>query len=116
MSFRSFDLYNLVKDFGEELTLRKLTTEGSYDPTTGSISGSATIDYTVTGYFYNYDTMVVDQIRKGTRKCVISALSVAAVPDEDDLLVGNGDTVTIGSVTTIYSNGSALCYICHVEE
>ena len=28
MSFRSFDLLNLVRDFGEDLTLRKVTTSG----------------------------------------------------------------------------------------
>ncbi len=116
MSFRSFDLYNLVRDFGETLTLKKLTTEGTYDPTTGAVSGSATTDYTVTGYFYNYDTMDVDKIIRGRRKCIISALGLSAIPDEDDLIQGNGDDVTISSVTTIFSDGAAICYICHVEE
>jgi hypothetical protein len=115
MSFRSFDLFNLVRDFGEELTLRKVTTDGSYNPATGSVSGSATTDYSVLGYFYNYDTLNVDQIRKGTRKCVISALS-GVEPDEDDQLIGNGDIVAIVAVSTIFSDGVAVCYICHVEE
>jgi hypothetical protein len=115
MSFRSFDLYNLVRDYGQSLTLSKVTTDGAYNPATGSVDGSATTNYTVTGYFYNYETLNVDQIRKGTRKCVISALS-GVQPDEDDKLVGSGDAVVITSVTTIYSNGSAICYICHVEE
>ena len=74
MSFRSFDLYNLVRDFGESLTLRKVTTDGSYNPATGAVDGSASTDYSLTGYFYNYETLNVDQIRKGTRKCVLSAL------------------------------------------
>ena len=116
MSFRAYDLYNLVNDFGEELTLKKLTTEGSYNPATGSVSGSATTDYTVTGYFYNYETLSVDQIVNGRRKCLISAVGLSVVPDEDDILVGNGDEVTISSVTTIFSAGTALCYVCHVEE
>jgi hypothetical protein len=30
MSFRPFDLLNLVKDFGESLTLRKVTTDGAF--------------------------------------------------------------------------------------
>lgn len=115
MSFRSFDLYRLVRDFGEVLTLRKVTTDGTYNPATGSVDGSASTDYTVTGYFYNYETLNVDQIRKGTRKCVISAVA-GVQPDEDDQLIGNGDGVVITSVTTIFSNGAPLCYICHVEE
>lgn len=115
MSFRSFDLLNLVRDFGEDLTLRKVTASGAYNPATGEIDGSGTTDYTVTGYFYNYETLNVDQIRKGTRKCVISALD-GHIPDEDDLLIGNGDAVAITAVTTVFTNGNAVCYICHVEE
>lgn len=115
MSFRSYDLFNLVRNFGESLTLRKVTTDGSYNPATGLVEGSATTDHTVTGYFYNYETLTVDQIRRGTRKCVISAVA-GVEPDEDDQLIGNGDAVVITSVTTIFSNGAAICYICHVEE
>lgn len=115
MSFRSFDLLNLVRDFGQSITLRKKTASGSYNPSTGSVDGSATTDYTVTGYFYNYETLNVDQIRKGTRKCVISALD-GYIPDEDDQLIGSGDAVVITAVTTIFSDRYAVCYICHVEE
>jgi hypothetical protein len=116
MSFRSYDLLRLVRDFGEPLTLRKLTTGGTYNPATGSVTGSATTDYSVTGYFYNYDTMAVDQVIKGSRKCLIPALGLAVDPDEEDLILGNGDAVTINSVTTIFSDGVAVCYICHVRE
>lgn len=116
MSFRSYDLLRLVQDFGETLTLRKLTTTGTYSPSTGAVTGSATTDYTFTGYFYNYETIVKDQVLKGSRKCVISALGFPYVPDEEDLIVGQGDIVTIVSVTTIFSNGTAVCYLCTVEE
>jgi len=116
MSFRSYDLLRLVQDFGESLTLRKLTTAGTYSPSTGAVTGSATTDYTFTGYFYNYETSVKDQVLKGSRKCVIPALGFSVEPDEEDLIVGRGDTVTIVSVTTIFSNGTAVCYLCSVEE
>ena len=151
MSFRSYDLLTLVRDFGEPLTLRKLTTDGTYNPATGSVSGSATTDYDFTGYFYNYEVTSVDQIRKGTRKCVIPALAFVVEPDDEDLIVINPlsgwflaggtwnaegewldnadwdatgdsltfsttDKVTVKSVTTIFSDGSPVCYLCHVEE
>jgi len=116
MSFRSYDLLKLVQDYGEALTLRKLTTSGTYNPANGSVSGSATTDYSFTGYFYNYETSIKDQVLKGSRKCIIPALGFAVEPDEEDVILGNGDTVTITSVTTIFSNGSAVCYLCHVEE
>ena len=116
MSFRSYDLLHLVRDFGESLTLSKVTSDGTYNPATGEVDGSATTDYTFTGYFYNYETLNVDQIKKGTRKCVIPALNFAVEPDEKDIISGNGDDAVIVSVTTIFSNGSAVCYLCHVEE
>jgi len=76
----SYDLLKLAKDFGETLTLRKKTTSGSYNPATGSVDGAATTDYSFVGYFYNYDNGIagnLDEIRRGTRKCVIPALGLA---------------------------------------
>ncbi len=119
MSFRSFDLLNLVRDFGETLTLRKVTTAGTYNPATGSIDSSETTDYSITAYLYNYNAGVIggnDEVVRGTRKCVISALDLAAVPDFDDLIVGSGDTVKIKSVLSLFSAGTAIGYICDVEE
>ena len=119
MSFRSFELYNLVNDFGQTVTLRKTTTSGSYDPATGAVSGAATTDYSVTAYFYNYDRGIVanvDEVRRGTRKCVISAVGLTVEPDDEDQLVGVDDTVNITRVTVIYSGTAKLCYICDVSE
>lgn len=119
MSFRSFDLLNLVRDFGEDLTLRKVTTGGTYNPATGEIDGSATTDYEFTGYMYNYDTGIsgnMDTIVRGVRKCVIPALGLAVEPDSDDLVVGNNDNVKIISVVTIFSAGTPMCYLCDVRE
>jgi hypothetical protein len=119
MSFRSYDLLNLVNRFGEPLTLKKVTTSGTYNPANGTITGSATTDYPFTGYFYNYDNGIagnIDEIRRGTRKCLISASSLAVIPDDEDQITGNGDTVNILSVVTIFSGGVALCYICDVRE
>jgi len=119
MSFRSFDLLNLVRDFGEDLTLRKVTTGGSYNPATGQVDNSATTDYTFLGYMYNYDTGIsgnMDTVVRGARKCVIPALGLAVEPDFDDLIVGNGDNVKIISLVKIFSNGSPVCYLCDVRE
>tara|TARA_R110000796_G_scaffold84814_1_gene184453 strand:- start:12 stop:368 length:357 start_codon:yes stop_codon:yes gene_type:complete len=118
MSFHSFDLLNLVQDFGETLTLRKITTAGAYDPATGDISQTTT-DYFITAYLYNYNAGVPagnDEVVRGSRKCVIPALDLAAIPDFDDLIIGSGDTVKINSVMSIFSNGVAMGYICDVGE
>lgn len=117
--FRSGDLYRLVNDHGQSLTLRKVTTEGAYDPATGSRSGEATTDYTILGYFYNYSlglTGNTDEIVRGQRKLLIAAQGLSITPDDEDLILGNGDTVKVTSVTTLFSGGIALCHMCSVQE
>ena len=116
MSFRSFDFLNLVRDFGESLTLRQITTNGTYNPATGSVGGSATTDTTFTGYMYDYASLNPSEVIRGVRKCVIPSLGFTPEPEPDDLILGNGDTVKISRVVTIWSDGSAVCYLCDVEE
>ena len=119
MSFRSSDLLNLVRDFGEDLTLRKVTSSGTYNPATGEIDGSSTTDYSFTGYMYNYDTGIsgsMDTVVRGVRKCVIPALGLAVEPDFDDLILGNNDNVKIVSLVTVFSAGTPVCYLCDVRE
>jgi hypothetical protein len=118
MTFRSYDLLNLVRDHGEPLTLRKLTTTGAYDPATGSVVGSAATDYEVTGYFFNFSLGLPtdDEIRRGSRRCVIPALGLAVEPDDEDLIIGQGDAVSIVRVSTIFSSAVAICHICEVRE
>lgn len=117
-TFRAYDLLKLVQDHGQELTLRKKTTAGTYDPATGSVSGDATTDYTFDGYFFNFSAglPIGDEIRRGTRRCVIPALGLVVEPDDEDQIIGQGDTVSIVSVNTIFSNGVKICYICEVSE
>tara|TARA_R110002167_G_scaffold180153_1_gene380366 strand:- start:465 stop:815 length:351 start_codon:yes stop_codon:yes gene_type:complete len=116
MSFRAFDLLRLVEDFGEPLTLRQITTGGNYNPSTGSVSGSATTDYLFTGYFYDYSNQNPNEIIRGTRKCVIPSLGLAVDPFPDDLIIGNGDTVRVTRAVSIFSNGRSMCYLCDVQE
>ena len=116
MSFRAYDLLNLVQDFGEALNLRQITTDGSYDPATGLVTGSATTDTAFTGYMYDYANLNPSEVIRGTRKCVIPSLGFTPEPQPDDLILGNGDTVKISRVVTIWSAGTAVCYLCDVEE
>ena len=118
MSFNARDLLKLVQDFGETLTLRKVTTGGTYDASTGTVSGSATTDYSFSGYFYNLaeGTSDLNQTRKGRRACVIPAKGLSVVPDDEDEILGNGDAVHIITVRTIFSDGQAVCYLCEVLE
>jgi hypothetical protein len=118
MSFNATDLLKLVQDFGETLTLRKVTTDGIYDAATGTLSGSETTDYSFTGYFYNLaeGTSDLTQTRKGRRACVIPTKGLSVVPDDQDQILRTGETVDIMTVKTILSNGQAVCYLCEVME
>ena len=118
MTFRSYDLLNLVRDFGSEVTLRKTSTAGSYNPATGAVTGSATTDYTVNTYFFNFSVglPIGDEVRRGSSRCVIPALGLEVEPDDEDKIIGLGSTYEVVAVQTIYSNGSAVCYICEVKD
>lgn len=119
MSFRSYDLLKLVQEFGQDATLKKNSTQGTYNPATGSVEGSVTTSYPIQAYFYNYEnglSLSQDEVRRGVRKCLISAVGLTVVPDDEDQILGSGDAVSILSVVTIYSSGSPVCYICDVRE
>ena len=117
MSFRSYDLLKLVDEHGETLTHRKYS-YGAYNPQTSALASSSSTDYTFTGYFYNYSLGVIDpeNINRGVRKCVIPALGLTVAPDTEDEIIGNGNKVHINNVLTMFSGGTALCYICDVSE
>jgi len=118
MTFRSFDILKLVEDFGQALVLRKTTTEGTYDPALGVVTGAVTTDFNFKGYFSNFTNSIPnnEEVRRGTRRCIIPALGFAVEPDDEDLVLGQGDAVAIVRVSTVYSSGTAVCYICEVQE
>lgn len=118
MSFRSYDLLKLVQDHGHEVTLRKTSTAGSYNPSTGSVDGSASTTYTVDAYFFNFSVglPVGDEVRAGSSRCVIPALGLTVEPDDNDKVISLGKTYNIVSVKTIFASGTAVCYICEVRD
>lgn len=118
MSFRSYDLLRLVKDFGEPLILKKTTNSGTYNPATGTVSGATTSDYSFTGYIYNYNQGVlgtVDNIQRGSLKCVVPALGLAVEPEFDDLIFQSSKSYNIISVVSIFSVGTPICYLCDIR-
>lgn len=110
-----YELLKLVRDFGEPLVLRKHT-YGSYNPAAGSQSSASYTDHDFTGYFYVYQITSMDELARGTRKCVIPALGLAVTPDDEDQVLGNGDTVNITRVLTMFTGGTPICHICDVSE
>jgi hypothetical protein len=118
--FRSQDLKYLIDTHGKPLTY---TVKGNptYDPETGTVSGSDT-DYTVQVYFYNYNLRDVDgtNIQSGDRRAVMPLVDTVGSsipePEPGDQLSGEGDKVSVVSVAKIMSGMSAVCYMCQVRE
>ena len=114
------DMYSLVDEFGQPVTLRKVST-GTYDTDTGSVENTYT-DYSVKVYMaeYTLTELTLDTIIRGDRKALLTAYDTSGVaipsPNEGDLLVGVGDTVRVVSTQTIYRGDSVVCYICQVRE
>lgn len=121
-TYRHQDLRHLIDTHGKTLTLTQVTTSGSYDPTTGGISGGSNTDYTIKGYFYNYslEEMQSSSISYGDRKLALGLYdtvnSLIPVPTVGSKVVGEGDQVNIVGVDKIMSGDNAVCYICQVRE
>lgn len=115
MSFRSYDLLKLTQDFGEPLTLRTFAT-GTYQPSSGTVTGQNATNISFIGYMYNYTNLNPNEVVRGTRKCIIPALGLGVIPEPDDEILGNADKVKVKAVSTVFSNGVAVCYMCEVGE
>jgi hypothetical protein len=119
MANNGYTLLKIIEQYGQPATLRKLSTAGTYSTTTGAVTGSVTTDYAISAYFYNYNTGHVPRlgdVRRGDRRVAIPALGLAVEPDDEDLIVGVADTVSIVRVTTIFSAATKLVYLCDVSE
>lgn len=115
----SANLRFLLDRRGVPATLRKFT-YGSYDPETGT-NTSSTIDHTVNMYFSEYMLSEVGgNILLGDRKILISPVDTTGFatpePDTDDVIVGQGDTVSVVSTQKIYNGSTLVCYICQARE
>jgi len=115
----AYNLLRLVQRHGSTLTLHKVA-EGTYDPSTGSLTGGSTTKYEVTGYMYDailgIDLTDTNEIRRGVKRVIIPALGLTVTPDDGDYITGLGDRVHITRVTTHFSSGLAVLYTCEVQE
>ena len=121
MTFRAIDLKYLIDDHGRACTFVAKSL-GTYDPTTGSLSGGSSTSYTVNIYFsnYNLEDMDGDKVIMGDRKALFPLVDTSgdAIPEPEvgDEVSGQGDKVSIVSVQKIMSGTSPVCYICQVRE
>lgn len=121
MAFRSQDLKFLIDDHGEAVTLTAKTL-GSYDPSTGGVTGGTATTSTVLCYFYNYNLQDIDGVNvvMGDRRAVLDLVDTSHNPIDEpevgDELSGQGDKVSIVSVAKVVSAGVTVCYLLQVRE
>lgn len=112
------DLLCLLDDFGTEVTLRSVT-GGSYDPSTGSVTGGSNSDTTVKAYYYNYKLGENNGLTLGSRRVIFPPTDTSgnniSKPSVDDKIIGRGDTVSITNVLEVYSD-VLLLYMVEVSE
>ncbi len=116
------DVVALLREHGYDLTFRRPSNGGSYNPATGAVSGGSNADETARVVFLNYTSRDIDGtlVQRGDRKAVMAATyngtALSKTPQIDDELRGEGDVVRIVSVQTIKSGSSILAYICQARE
>jgi len=116
------DVVALLREHGYDLTFRRPSNGGSYNPATGAVSGGSNADETARVVFLNYTSRDIDGtlVQRGDRKAVMAATyngtALSKTPQIDDELRGEGDAVRIVSVQTIKSGSTVLAYICQARE
>jgi len=106
----------LINDLGKALTLRKVT-EGTYDPTTGAISGQTTTDTSVKGMLLSYRNKDFEGtlIQRGDRKILIRA-SDSVVPEVQDIVLDSTIQYRLVDVRQIEEAGADVVYICQGRQ
>ena len=116
------DVVALLREHGYDLTFRRPSNGGSYNPATGAVSGGSNADETARVVFLNYTSRDIDGtlVQRGDRKAVMAATyngaALSKTPQIDDELRGESDAVRIVSVQTIKSGSTVLAYICQARE
>lgn len=93
----------------------------SYDPSTGEAS-SATTDYQIKAYFAEsiLGEGVSDEVSVGMRQVAFGPYDingdVLPIPNTEDTIVDNTDTLVVGNVQKIYNGEALILYICTVKE
>ena len=114
-------MQTMVNQFGQEVTLRKVS-YGAYDPATGTVTSTTNTDYTARCYMSEYNLTEInnDSVVMGDRKALLPSLDTSGgslpEPDVGDKIVGFGDTVAVISTQKIYHADTLVCYICQVRE
>lgn len=111
-SIRDVDLADLMAEVGTTATLSHVTAGGTFDPTTGGITGQTTSDYTVTGIirrprkiFAAGEIVTDDRLRM-----TITASGLSITPAVGDKLTISGTQYSVQEIETTQPQGVAIAY------
>jgi len=115
---------NLIQDRGQEVTFRRpLSSSGTYDPNTSSVTGGSNDDETVKVIFTNYREREIDgtNVERGDRQVLMSNFKsnselLGKSPDSGDQFIGSNSTVNIISAQSLIDSGVVIGFICQVRE
>jgi hypothetical protein len=109
--------YQLLRDLGKTYSLKKNAT-GAYNTGTGQSTVTVTSS-DFTGKLIEYRNNDVDgtNIQRGDRRLLVSAASLASgiVPENQDVVTGDGNDMNIISVQKIEEGGTVVIYLCQVR-
>ena len=117
----ALDIKKKLQAKGQAMTLAH-TVAGTYDPTTGAISGGTTANFTVYGIVTNYGSIarLASQnqpgtlIQSGDKKAIINAGTVTPVPGDN--LTVYGTVWKVIAVDALDPTGAALLHKLQVRR
>jgi hypothetical protein len=107
------DVAFLLQDMGSSLTATRPAV-GTYNPSTGIMSGGTTSTYVIRGVFINYEDGKIDGtvIRMGDRRLLAAARGATGTPAIGDRVGG----LEVVDVRTIAPQGVAIAWACQVRK
>jgi len=104
------DVQRLLTTHGYVISLKRTNSGGTYNTTTGKVSGGETLTEDVRGVFINYMEREIDgtSILADDRKLLLQARDMEMVPETGDVLaIGSGanNFLVLGGDTFVTSDG-----------
>lgn len=108
------DAHDLIKEFGQTMTLKRLT-PGAYDPATGTVSNTTTTE-TATGVDIEYTSREIDGtiILRGDKKLIFSKTGIGTPKVDDTVTIGTV-VYTLKNVQALSPGGTVVIYTCQAR-
>ena len=104
------DVQQLMSTHGYSVTFKRPQSGGSYDPSTGTVTGGTELTWAGTGVFVNFREEEVDgtSILTDDRKLLLQAVGLTRAPEVGDTI---DDTVQVLNVRKLLSGSTVVAYV-----